>query len=123
MSKLNLTYAFGPFLSALRIGGEDYTALVDTGATVSFLVLDDCLKLGLKAEGGRNVTCIHGESREMPLFVGNVELAGKALTARVAGLSGPVRVPNGEVSVVLGRNILNQFKISLDWPNMTGQIK
>lgn len=103
--------------------GKQFKALVDTGASTSFLLDEECVSLGLKAEGGRNVQCMHGDWKQVPLFSGLVEIADKPQSVHIAGLPKGVVFAGNPITAIAGTNALRIFKLELDWPKGSGTVQ
>jgi hypothetical protein len=119
---MDLTFVRGAFLSGIKVAGKDYSALVDTGAENSMLVVDDCIKLGLAAEGARKVTCVHGDRKELPMFSGDVEISGKTAKLSIVGMPRAISIPGFIVTAVAGRDLLGNLSLVMDFLGRTGEV-
>ena len=118
------------FFVDIKIRGKTeatFKALIDTGASVSYVVNDGCLDNGLVFRGtNKDVVCIHGKKHSgfsVPVYRGDI-LIGDILTPNVIiiGLGDDVTMGSEKIEAVLGRNILKRFEVNLDWKNCRGEM-
>ena len=108
-----------PFLP-VRIFGKDVSvsslALVDAGAKSCVLHETLAKALGLRPAGSEGLRGFCGREKfRADLVSAEVELAGKKHTVTFASI-GAARFPMVAPKIVLGRNLLNLFKLTLDGP-------
>lgn len=114
---MSLLYKMGAFFAPLRITGErekELEALVDTGAFITGIPMEDCIEVRAEPSGTRLVKGIFGAAF-LPTFRCRVEVAGRAFTKDVVGLPQP--------GAILGRDLLGAFKTTLDWKAETAHIE
>lgn len=108
-------------LVPVRIIGKELSisslALIDTGAKYCVLHEELSGALGLQAVGKDSFRGFGGKGRfQSELVGGETELAGRKHKVTFASISDahfPVVAPK----IILGRNLLNLFKITLDGPS------
>jgi len=89
-------------------------ALIDTGADISGIPISKCVEVGFEVEGFRLFRGLFGAGF-LPVFRGRVELMGILTETAVVGLL-------NEESIV-GRDLLSNFKLSLDWKEKKVEIE
>ena len=89
-------------------------ALIDTGADMSGIPIQKCVEVGFEVEGFRLFRGLFGAGF-LPVFRGRVELKGISMEMAVVGLL------NGES--IVGRDLLSNFKLSLDWKGKKVEIE
>lgn len=106
-----------PFAKIKILGREEreLEALLDTEAARTVIPLNICEELGLKAEG---MTKVHGICCEtvLPVFKCDIELAGQKFNNQLI-LGSQMLLP------ILGRDLIQNFKLDLDWKKQNIQIK
>jgi len=106
---------------------KDLEALIDSGATHSFVANSECLDNGLIFDGARSgLLCIHGTQHkgvEIPVYKGELELGDfSQKDIEIFGLDDTVTVGSKKIEAVLGRNMLSHFTVNLDWKNCKGEL-
>lgn len=118
------------FFVEIKVKGkteEKFKALIDSGASISYVVNGKCLKMGLTFKGSRSgITCIHGKKHQdlpMPLYEGDIVVGDASTTnTKIIGLSDDVGIGSKKIEAVLGRDILQKFTAKLDWKNCNGEL-
>lgn len=108
-------------LVPVRITGKELSisrlALIDTGAKYCVLHEKLARALGLEAIGEDSFSGFGGSGRfQSELVNTEIEVAGRRHKVTFASI-GDTHFPLAAPKVVLGRNLLNLFKITLDGPN------
>lgn len=117
------------YVSLLVKGKSQKTldALIDSGARSSYVANNICIDKGLRFVGSRSGgTCIHGkihENLKVPVYKGNIEIGTFSKEIDVIGLSDDITVGSEKVDAIIGRNILQNFTVNLDWKNCKGDMK
>jgi predicted aspartyl protease len=96
---------------------RDVPTQVDTGAYRTVLPLQVVEALGLQPGGTAPVGGLDGSVANLPVFEVILVMKGFPTGHRVEVLASP-----NEVSVLLGRDILNHYRILLDGPNLRLEI-
>jgi predicted aspartyl protease len=99
-------------------------ALLDTGASNTCIPLEDCIDLGLTFSGTNFTRGLFG-GVDLPVFECQLEIAGKALNAKILGLPNQVTIGNEIIQIqsiaICGRDCLSNFKLILDWKSKPPQ--
>jgi len=106
---------------------EKMKALIDSGASISYVANGKCIDVGLTPKGSRSgITCIHGKSHnqvKMPLYEGEIIVGGNSNhKMKITGLSDDLIVASQKIEAVLGTDILKKFSAKLDWKNCNGEL-
>lgn len=89
----------------------DIPAKVDTGADCTVIPNLLVARLGLTAVGRLVCAGLAGQESELSLYQVNLQIRGLSpIVARVAA-------SDGEPYILLGRDVLNRYRIVLDGPN------
>jgi len=117
------------FVDAILDGNKQKTldALIDTGASTTHINNETCIENKLKPLGSRGGSiCIHGEAHKdlrVPMYEATITVAGiKAEKLRISGLSKDVTLNKKKIEVVIGRDILKNFIMTLDWKKCKGEL-
>lgn len=97
----------------LRLGGREFSALVDTGNEAALMLSSNVVQAlgwaGLAARGRREVYVGLGGERVLRRFTAPAMELGDAAFTRVAAVSGPE-----EFGVVLGSGFFHRYRLTLD---------
>lgn len=124
---LPLQAADGKFVARCSLLGspdQGILGVVDSGATATGVDAPTCKRAGPKFAGDSDrVRCVHRNHREVvrPCF-GHIDTCGKTGHTRAFG---PDMGPESEITginAILGRNVLQDLKVTLDEPGGTGTI-
>jgi len=98
-------------------------ALVDTGASVTAVRGDICRSLGLRYLGTRAVTCVHGAHADTPVkrYLGTLVIGERARYLVIHEL-GRLEEDGDVIDAILGRDVLEDYLVTLDWPCMSGSL-
>ena len=100
----------------VRIGAENYLALVDTGASVCGISPNLALELGLPQEGKHPIISVHGQSIYRPrVTIPSVGFAELDLPKSRAFISNVSAIYPG-LSLILGINAFPQHRVLFDFP-------
>jgi predicted aspartyl protease len=107
-----------PYAEVKMIGRAQRSsvALLDTGSLQTFVPLDVLEELGLTASGMEKVRGITGEG-SFPVFDCTIELAGQRFVGKPVLGSDDIKFP------IVGRDIIQNFRLDLDWKNGTVDIE
>lgn len=123
---MELTSDKDTFFAKITIVGsanQDLEALVDTGASSTLVDNDKCIDAGLRFLGVADRLCVHGDSKPLPLYNGGIKIADYSNNAaRIFGLP-PIEIDNKRIEGILGRDIMSNFKLIIDWKTSTGQLE
>ena len=89
----------------------DLPAKVDTGADRTIIPTELAASLGLRPAGRLPFAGLGGQQVELPVY--EIQLVVRAL----APILVEVAASDGEPHVLLGRDVLNRYRIVLDGPN------
>jgi len=108
-------------------GSPDQSLLgvIDSGSTATCVDAQVCSRADLEFAGeGDSVQCVHRGHREIVRsYFGHIDICGRTVYTRVYELDmGPEREMAG-VNAILGWDVLDDFKITLDKPSGTGSIE
>lgn len=107
----------GAFFAPLKVMGErekELEALVDTGAFMTGVYMEDCIEIRAKPSGMRLVRGMFGTAF-LPTFRCVIKVAGRVFNKDVLGLP--------KQGAILGRDLLEAFKITLDWKTETARVE
>jgi predicted aspartyl protease len=93
----------------IKVSGEvekEIEALVDTGSDLTVLTFEICEEMGLSTSGYEEAEGIGGIAF-LPTFECTIELAGERFNNTV--------IVGSEMGPLLGRDLLQNFKLELDW--------
>lgn len=123
---MQLTAEKDTFFAKITIIGmknQDIDALVDTGASETLVDNDTCIDIGLTFLGARDRLCVHGDSKPHPLYEGGIKVADFSKNnVRIFGLS-PIELNSKRIKGILGRDIMSNFKLIIDWKKSSGQLE
>ena len=109
-------------MTVLGTKNQDIDALVDTGASETLVDNDTCIDIGLTFLGARDRLCVHGDSKPHPLYEGGIQVADYyKKDARIFGLT--LELNGKRIEGVLGRDIMSNFKLVIDWKTSSGQLE
>lgn len=114
---MSFLYRLGAFFAPLKIVGErekKLEALIDTGAFITGVSMEDCIEIRAEPSGTRMVKGIFGAAF-LPTFRCKIKIAGREFTKDVVGLPKP--------GAILGRDLLAAFKTTLDWKSRTAYLE
>ena len=117
MRGMQFLYKMGAFFASLKVIGErekTLEALVDTGAFMTGVPMEDCIEVGAKPSGIRLVRGIFGAAY-LPTFRCKIEVSGRIFDKDVVGLP--------RQRAILGRDLLGAFKITLGWKDGTSRVE
>jgi predicted aspartyl protease len=97
---------------------KELEALLDTGSPYTLIPLNICEELGLKAEGVQGVQSSVG-SGPLPVFSCIIKIFEQERIARVLGN----KKFNLNLMSIIGRNLLREFKLELNWKKHTIKMK
>ncbi len=113
------------FFAAITIIGtknQDLDALVDTGASFTAVDNETCIDAGLKLEGVSDRLCVHGDSKPLPMYKGGIKVADYSnKDTHIFGLP-PIELNGKKIEGILGRDIMSNFKLIIDWKGSSGQL-
>jgi len=128
LSKITLHKEENAFFVKLTINEKPFEALVDSGAQMSYLNYQKCVENGLVCRGGRKgLTCIHGTlhmNLEIPVYEGKIELGDFSQDNKIFfSLGDDVSIGLKKIEAIIGRDIMKNFSVNLDWKNCTGELE
>ena len=87
---------------------RSFTALIDSGADGTLLPIDLLEEIGARFEYEATLRGVTGESRAVDIYVADITIGGHTIPVvrMIAGSEG--------IEPILGRNVLNQFVITLN---------
>jgi len=102
-------------------------ALIDTGAKHSFVSNKICIdnKLDFKGAFGGSM-CIHGlvhNDVKIPVYETEITVGSFTRNLRINGLSEGLTVGSKKIEAVLGRDVLENFVLNLNWITCTGKLE
>jgi predicted aspartyl protease len=100
--------------SPLGAGGVVLPALIDTGADCTLMPTRVARQLKLPMIGRIRVKGVTGNPRAVAVYAARLQLAGFTVLARIAALGS---------ETILGRDLLNRWRITLDGPRLTALLR
>jgi len=105
-------------------GGVRLVGIVDSGSNRTYVSKKVCEREGLKLKGDKDdIMCIHGKKhRGTPVryYRGVITVGTKSGNGLVYEIDTRPVVGGVHVDVVLGRDVLRHFKVTLNWRDGTG---
>ncbi len=93
--------------SPLRSDGVMLRALLDTGADCTLIPLRVAQRLRLPRVGRIRITGVTGDEKSASLHAARLQVAGVTSLTRIAALGD---------ETIIGRDLLNQWRVALDGP-------
>lgn len=94
----------------------DDAALIDSGADGTLVPVDLLERIGAVSVASGRLTWFWQASRQVSIYIVRLQIGAYTLPrVRVAG------VPAG-TDLILGRNVLNQMRVTLDGPALTTEV-
>lgn len=122
MTRARLQLRDGVFLVKCTLGDRDRLNLggiIDSGSSRAYVSKWACGRARLKRKGGRDdVMCVHGKKRRgtpAQYYRGLVTVGTKSGNGTVCEIDVRPTVGGMRVDVVLGRDVLRHFRVTLDW--------
>lgn len=130
MNRVELQMRNNVFLANCTLHAKEsinLLGIVDSGANRTYVSRKVCELAGLKRKGTTEDTlCVHGRQHSgVPIqyYRGLVTLGTKPGSGRVYEIDTRLVVGGLLVDVLLGRDILRHFKVTLDWKGGTGYLE
>jgi len=120
----------GVFLAKCTLGDRDkldLVGIVDSGSNRTYVSKRACERARLKRRGSSSdIMCVHGKKRRgaaVQYYRGLVTVGTKSGSGTVYEIDVRPTVGGLRVDVVLGRDVLRHFRVTLDWRNGTGSLE
>ncbi len=94
---------------------KELEAILDTGSPYTVIPLNICEEVGLKIEGFFELKGIFGVKQSLPAFRCKIEIVGQRRNALIFGHE----KFNLMLVTIIGRNLLQEFTLELDWKKRT----
>lgn len=107
-----------------ELGDAKLLGIVDTGSSFTLVSSKICERAKLKPKGDTDkVMCIHGKSHtkiSVPRYRGTIAVGTKSGSGTVYEINVRPVVAGLRADVIVGCDVLQHFRMTLDWVNGTG---
>jgi len=122
-----LWVANGVFYVPCTLGGKAerrVLAVIDSGSSITAVRRDICASIEPDYAGVGYTTCIHGSHSgiELTMYHADITIGQKTERILVHELGRIVDGDGNAVDAILGRNVLEGYCTTLDWPQLRGSL-